>query len=59
VHMVLQGENGSVTVLLMPGEQIDTRNPVDNGRFSGVIAPTRYCSMAIVGEDGEDLRGGD
>ncbi len=50
VHMVLPGQEGPVTVLIMPGENLLHRREVRSSRFSGVIVPTAYGSMAVVGE---------
>lgn len=54
-HLVLAGEQGPVTVLLMPGEHVDQAEPVTDKRFQGVIVPTPTGSMAIVGERHEPL----
>lgn len=54
-HMVLQGEKGPVTVLLMPGETVQARLPLRDQRFTGVIVPTDNGSMAIVGERDENI----
>ena len=50
VHMVVPGQEGPVTVLIMPGENLLHRRQVRSSRFSGVIVPTVYGSMAVVGE---------
>ncbi len=57
LHMVLQGESGPVTVLIMPGEYLDQPSwePVRSDRFKGVVAPTSYGSIAVVGERGEPV----
>ena len=56
VHLVVQGEIGPVTVLLMPGEHITQRTVVSDERFNGVITPTPDGSMAILGEEGEVIQ---
>ena len=55
VHLVLPGKVGPVTVLLMPGEAVEYRTAVADKRFSGVISQTPGGSMAILGEEGEDI----
>ncbi len=55
VHLVLPGKVGPVTVLLMPGEAVEYRTTVADKRFSGVISHMPGGSMAILGEDGEDI----
>ena len=47
---VVPGRQGPVTVLIMPGEHRMKREQVSSFRFSGVIVPTDYGSMAVVGE---------
>lgn len=55
VHLVVQGEKGPVTVLLMPGEYLESPERVGFSRFSGILIPTEYGSMAVVGERSERL----
>lgn len=53
VHLVLAGERGPVTVLLMPGEHLASPRAVNAQGFSGILLPTDYGSMAVVGEQPE------
>ncbi len=55
VHMVIPGEQGPITVLIMPREFLTQRKQVRSPRFSGVIVPTEYGSMAVVGEKLESV----
>jgi hypothetical protein len=55
VHLVLRGEMGPVTVFFMPGEQATKPMQLDTERFAGVIEPTSWGSIAVVGEHGEEL----
>ncbi len=55
IHMVLRGERGPVTVLILPGETLDDITDVSDTRFTGVIIPIPNGSMAIVGEQGEPI----
>lgn len=57
VHLVLPGTIGPVTVFFMPDEMTDATLPVDSARFHGRILPTRWGSIAVVGEPGEALDG--
>ena len=50
VHVVVPGQQGPVTILIMPGEYVMRRSQVRSSRFSGVIVPTKKGSMAIVGQ---------
>ena len=57
VHLVLPGKMGPITVFYMPGEMTDGVLPIDSARFAGEIVPTRWGSIAVVGENGELLEG--
>ena len=55
IHLVIPGRQGPVTILLMPGEHVTASQTVRSPRFSGVIVPTDFGSMAVIGEQGEAL----
>lgn len=55
VHLVLAGEKGPVTVLLLPREPVSRRAELHSSRFAGLILPLKRGSMAILGEDEEPL----
>ena len=54
VHMVLRGREGAVTVLLMPGEHLDEQHQLRSGRWSGMLVPEQWGSMAVLAAAGED-----
>ena len=54
-HLVIQGERGPVTILLMPDEQIDNAVELDGRGVNGVILPVEGGSVAIIGEREEQL----
>jgi len=54
-HLVIQGERGPVTLLLMPDEAIDQAITLDGVSINGVILPNGNGSIAIIGERGEQL----
>ena len=54
-HLVLAGTRGPVTVLLLPGESMARRQSFEGGGFQGILVPTGYGGMAIVGQQGEVL----
>lgn len=56
-HLVIQGERGPVTILLMPDEFVETARVVDGESIHGVILPVGNGSVAIVGERDEPLDG--
>ncbi|MEN8207364.1 MAG: DUF3379 family protein [Pseudomonadota bacterium] len=55
IHLVVPGQQGPVTILLMPSEYVNNQRTIRSSRFSGVIVPTPYGSMAVVGEKEEVL----
>ena len=48
VHLVVQGEHGPVTILLLPHIHVDKSLPVDEQGFHGIIVPEGQGSIAIV-----------
>lgn len=54
-HLVVQGERGPVTILLMPHEMIDMPIRLDGQSIEGIILPVGEGSIAIIGERGEPI----
>ena len=54
-HLVIQGERGPVTILLMPQEMILEAQILAGENVNGVILPVGNGSIAIIGESGESL----
>lgn len=54
-HLVMQGERGPITILLMPYEMIDTPVELHGKSIEGVILPVGNGSIAIIGERGEAI----
>lgn len=54
-HLVLQGEKGPVTILLMPHETVDMPVELEGQSIEGVIFPVGNGSIAIIGERGERI----
>ena len=54
-HLVIQGQHGPVTILLMPDEMVDGPQSLTGESINGVILPVGDGSIAIIGEEGEDL----
>jgi hypothetical protein len=48
VHLVVQGQDGPVTILLLPHIHVGKNMPVDEDGFHGVIVPAGQGSIAIV-----------
>ncbi|MDX1480356.1 MAG: DUF3379 family protein [Woeseiaceae bacterium] len=54
-HLVMQGESGPITLLLMPGESVDEAVPLEGESINGVILPVGDGSIAIIGERNENI----
>lgn len=54
-HLVIQGERGPVTILLMPEETISGPQQLEGVNINGVILPVGSGSVAIIGESDESL----
>lgn len=55
-HLVVQGKNGPITLLLMPDEPVAAATPLEGHAVSGVILPVGNGSIAIIAERGEPLQ---
>lgn len=55
VHLVVQGEMGPVTIMLLPDVPVSAQHRIIDERFNGIIQSAGNGSMAIVGEKGEGL----
>jgi hypothetical protein len=49
-HLVIQGESGPVTLILLPDEHIAAAIPLSGEHVHGVIVPVGDGSVAIIGE---------
>lgn len=54
-HLVIQGEDGPVTLLLMPEEMVSMPVQLDGRGINGVIIPVGDGSIALVGEKHFDV----
>ncbi len=54
-HLVIQGQHGPVTILLMPEEKIAEATPLDGANVKGLILPVGDGSIAIIGDREEEL----
>lgn len=55
LHLVLRGQQGPVTVLIMPGEFLAEELPIADQRFRGRIFRAPYGSFAVLGESNEAI----
>ena len=54
-HLVIQGETGPVTILLMPDQAVSAAEPLEGENMHGVILPVGNGSVAIIGPREESL----
>ena len=54
-HLVIQGANGPVTVLLMPDEKVDRGTELEGKGINGLLIPVGDGSIAIIGEKDENI----
>jgi hypothetical protein len=54
-HLVIQGEHGPITILLMPHEKVSAASTLDGVGVQGVIIPVGDGSIAIIGDREEQL----
>jgi len=55
-HLVIQGERGPVTIMLLPDEKLDGPSSIGGNKFYGVLVPVGDGAIAILSEDeSEDL----
>ena len=48
-HLVIQGKNGPITLLLMPNEMVSSAVQLSGENVNGVILPVGDGSIAIIG----------
>jgi hypothetical protein len=56
-HLVIQGQHGPVTILLMPEEAVAEAVPLEGENIHGAILPVGNGSIAIIGAREEQLEG--
>lgn len=54
-HLVIQGESGPITILLMPDEAVAEAEQLEGENIRGVILPVGEGSIAIIGDREEQL----
>lgn len=54
-HLVIQGERGPITILLMPEETVSEAKTLEGKNIRGIILPVGNGSIAIIGHRDEQL----
>jgi hypothetical protein len=53
--MVYEGSKGAVTVIYLPGKDVDSLQTISRDQYQGILFPYQQGVMAIIGLQGEDL----
>tara|TARA_B110000858_G_scaffold185553_1_gene227848 strand:+ start:15105 stop:15716 length:612 start_codon:yes stop_codon:yes gene_type:complete len=54
-HLVLEGSQGAVSVIVINNSPVDVEFSISDERFTGIILPMEQGNMILVGEKNEDL----
>ncbi len=55
-HLVIAGQLGPVTVMILPVERVDTARRFEQGNYRGIVVTAGRGSMAVVGSPDEPLQ---
>ncbi|MDC0598353.1 DUF3379 domain-containing protein [Gammaproteobacteria bacterium] len=55
IHMVLAGNEGAVTVFVIPNSPVSNEMSISDERFEGIISPTPGGNLVIIGEKQESI----
>ena len=56
VHMIVQGDVGPVTVMVLPNTPVEEEIAIADDRFEGMISPAPGGSLVVVGEKQESIQ---
>ncbi len=54
-HLVLQGSQGAISVIVINNSPVDVEFSIRDDRFEGIVLPMEQGNMILVGEKNEDL----
>jgi hypothetical protein len=54
-HLVVQGKQGPITLILLPDEEVGEAIPLSGDNVHGVLLPVGSGSIAVIGEREEQL----
>ena len=54
-HLVLQGSQGAISVIVINNSPVDVEFSIRDERFEGIVLPMEQGNMILVGEKNEDL----
>lgn len=55
VHMIMRGENGPVSVMMIPNTPVDSEFNIGDERFEGLVTPTAAGNLVVIGEKQEAI----
>lgn len=55
MHLIITGETGPVSVMMMPGKIVEKVTAVDDDRFSGTITPVGNGTLIVLGNHREPI----
>lgn len=55
MHLVIKGDRGPVTVMVIPNTPLDAEMAISDDRFDGVISPTDGGNIVVLGEKEEPI----
>ncbi len=56
VHLVVAGQSGPITVLILPTERLEAARTFEQGHHRGIVIPGDRGSVAVVGHPNEPLQ---
>lgn len=56
VHLVMKGNAGPLTVMVIPNTPVDHETAIEDERFNGMITPTPGGNLVVVGEKNESIQ---
>ncbi|MEY4640625.1 MAG: hypothetical protein RLZZ227_619 [Pseudomonadota bacterium] len=54
-HLIMKGETGAVTVMMIPSQEKDVEFNISDAKFSGVVTPTEGGYLVVVGNKREPI----
>lgn len=55
LHMVVKGEKGPITMMIIPNFPVKNEFSISDSRFEGIISPTPNGNLVVIGEKDESL----
>ncbi|HTQ99871.1 MAG TPA: DUF3379 family protein [Candidatus Acidoferrum sp.] len=56
MHMVVSGDTGPVTVMMIPAKVVEHETAINDDRFTGTITPLDHSTLVVLGNRQEPVR---